>query len=41
MSARVEWLFPAGLALLAVAGLVLWEVEGPRLAGLMLFGFCL
>ena len=38
---RAEWLFPAGLGLLSAVGLFLWAAEGPRLAGQMLFGFCL
>lgn len=41
MKARAELLFPAGLALLSGVGALLWFSEGPRLAGLMLFGFCL
>jgi len=41
MRARAELLFPAGLALLSGLGALLWLTEGPRLAGLMLFGYCL
>ncbi|WP_019994854.1 hypothetical protein [Aureimonas ureilytica] len=36
-----EWLFPLGLAALGLLGLALWTSQGPSLAGMMLFGFCL